>query len=196
MTRPGSVSPGIVLSLSRIVSQLRQAEIENLDEAVIGDHHVLGFQVPVNDARGMSLGEPVGHLSGNREQLRDRETTGMKQPPQRLAVDQLHDDVRDGIDLSDLVDGHDVRVVQSGGGSRLPLEPLQASRIRRQPGRQDLDGDLALKPRVPGPVNLPHPAGAERAQQLVRAKPRTRGSGHRISGESYRRTAPNLPWND
>src|SRR5205814_3857177 len=84
-----------------------------------------------------------------------------------------------GIALPDLVDGHDVGMVQGGGGARFSLEALQPSRVRRQPGRQDLDRDLALKPRVPGPVNLSHPASPEQAQQLVRAKPRRRGSGHR-----------------
>ena len=59
-----------------------------------------------------------------------------------------------------------------------------SNRLRRSgsednAGRQDLDRDVALKPRVPGPVDLSHPAGAERAQQLVRAKPRTRGNGHK-----------------
>ena len=116
--------------------QLREAEIEDLDEAVAGDHDVLGFQVPVNDARGMSLGQPVGHLSANREQLAERKRTAIELLPQRLSVHQLHDDERGGIAEPDLVDRHDVGMVQGGGQARLRLEALQAGRVRSERGRQ------------------------------------------------------------
>src|SRR6266540_2945431 len=131
----------------------------------------------------MSLGEPVGHLSGNREQFAQRKRTGIEQLPQRLSIHQLHDDERGGIALPDFVDGHDIGMVQGGDQTRLRLEALQAGRVGRQLGGQDLDRDLALKPRVPGAVNFPHPARPERAQHLVRAEPRNRGNGHRITGE-------------
>ena len=92
--------------------QLRQAEIEDLDKAVAGDHEVLGFQVPVNDARGMSLGQTVGDLSGNRKQLAQRKRADIEQLPQRLSIHQLHDDEGGGIAPPDLVDGHDIGMVQ------------------------------------------------------------------------------------
>ena len=41
---------------------------------------------------------------------------------------------------------------------------LSRSRSARQLGRQDLDRDLASEPRVPGPVDLAHPARAERLE--------------------------------
>ena len=178
------------LSSVRIgMRQLRQAEIEDLDEAVAGDHHVLGFYVPVNDARGMSLGEPVGHLSGNREQLAQRKRTGIEQLPQRLSIHQLHDDERGGIALPDLVDGHDIGMVQGGGQTRLRLKALQASRVRRQLGRQDLDRHLALKPRVPGPVDLPIPP-APSGLSISYGPSRVRGEIVMGSAEkSCRRTA-------
>ena len=72
--------------------QLREAEIEDLDEAVAGDHDVFRFEVPVNDARGMCLREPVGDLRGDRKQLARRERTGIEQVPKRLPLHQLHDE--------------------------------------------------------------------------------------------------------
>ena len=43
---------GTVLS-REFGSQLRQAEVENLDPALRGDHHIAGLQIPVNDSLRM-----------------------------------------------------------------------------------------------------------------------------------------------
>ncbi|HEX9688019.1 MAG TPA: hypothetical protein VGB47_02985 [Thermoanaerobaculia bacterium] len=48
------------------VSQLRQPEVEDLDQTLLGHHHVLGLQVPVHDAGFVGAGETVGHLRGDR----------------------------------------------------------------------------------------------------------------------------------
>ena len=50
---------------------------------------------------------------------------------------------------------------------RLALEPRQRVGIRGERLRQHLDRDVALELRVPRPVDLPHPARAERREDLV-----------------------------
>ena len=45
--------------------------------------------------------------------------------------------------------------------------------VRREPGRQDLDRDVAPEPRVARPVHLAHPAGAERRDDLILSEPRS-----------------------
>ena len=52
---------------------------------------------------------------------------------------------------------------------------LQPLRIRGQRLRQDLDRHLAREPRVPRPVDLPHPARAERRDDLVGTEARAGG---------------------
>jgi hypothetical protein len=51
-------------------------------------------------------------------------------------------------------------VIQGRGGPRLLHEPLDAARIARQVGRQDLDGQIATERRVPGAIHLAHAARA------------------------------------
>ena len=45
---------------------------------------------------------------------------------------------------------------------------------------QDLDRDLAAQPRVARPVDLAHPARAERGEDLVRPEPCSGGERHEL----------------
>ena len=55
-------------------------------------------------------------------------------------------------------------------GPRLDLEAGEGAGIAPNVVRQNLDGDVAPEPRVPRPVDLAHPARAERGEDLVGAE--------------------------
>ena len=78
----------------------------------------------------------------------------------------------------DVVDRDDVGMIQRRGRPRFLLEPLQPLRIRRQRLRQHLDRHLARQTRVPRPVHLPHPARAERREDLVGSQASACGQRH------------------
>jgi hypothetical protein len=84
----------------------------------------------------------------------------------------------------EIEDREDVGMRKRGYRLRLALEPRERVRIARDRDRHHLDRHLSLQPRVPRAVNLPHPASAERRQDLVWAKPRTGFQGH--GGRDYR----------
>ncbi len=50
---------------------------------------------------------------------------------------------------------------------RLALEPVQALLVSGEGLRKNLDRHLAVEPRVPRPVHLPHSPRAERGEDLV-----------------------------
>ena len=87
--------------------------------------------------------------------------------------EQRHDQVGDFAVRPVVEDGHDVRAVQCGGGPRLPPEhgeeplPLGAGRARRQ--AQQLDGDRAFEPGVPGPPHHTHTARTDPLRERVPA---------------------------
>ena len=148
--------------------ELGQAEVQQLDPAVPRDHHVLRLEVAVDDPRGMGLREAFGDL---RRVVEGRPAEGGPSPgeerPQRAAVHQLHHDVGPAVVVADLVDRHDVRVVEGGGRARFLLEADQAIRVRGDVPRQDLDGHLTTEVQVLRPVHLPHAAGAQLLADLV-----------------------------
>jgi hypothetical protein len=61
-------------------------------------------------------------------------------------------------------------MVERAGGTRLLLESAQTLFVYRESMRQHLDGDLTPKARVAGAIDLAHPAGTERCQDLIWAK--------------------------
>ena len=72
-------------------------------------------------------------------------------------------------------------MVQRGEQLRLPLEPLPPIFVFEELFRQHLDGDLSAESRVFRPVDLPHPARADRREDLVRAE---RVAGARVTSAS------------
>src|SRR5262249_58089252 len=96
----------------------------------------------------------------------------------------------------DVVDRDDVGMIESRGGPRLLLEALQPRRIRRQLRRQHLDRHLARETRVPRPVHLSHPPGAQRRQDLVRTEAGARRHGHEISAPGILLSARGLRASD
>jgi hypothetical protein len=63
----------------------------------------------------------------------------------------------------------DVRVIERRERPGFGLEAGRPVGIVRDAVEEELDRDLAIEPRVAGPVHFPHPAHAERGADLVYA---------------------------
>ncbi len=173
----------LVLREASGAGQLRDPEVEDLREAVGGDHHVRGLQVAMHDPRGVRLREPLGELRREVEDPARRQRPLLEDLAERAPEDELHREVRRPVRRAHLVDGDDGRVVERGGGARLLLEAAEAVRVLRELLRQQLERDLAPEPRVLRAEDLSHPAGAEWAEDLVRAEARAwRGHHPRPTG--------------
>ena len=174
--RAGDSAPGHLPVIGRRIARdrlgpnredPRETEVEDLDEPVVREHQVFGFQVPVHDPRAVRLGQAVRDLGRNREEPPQRDLTRDDQVPQADSFDELHGDVEGGVGGSDLVNRHDVRVVQGGRGPRFPFQLPEPIGIRRERRRQDLDRDFAAEARVARSIDLPHSSLPERGEDLV-----------------------------
>src|SRR4029453_11499841 len=76
----------------------------------------------------------------------------------RRAVEPLHRDYLPALELADVVDRADRRVIEGRGGSGLALEPFERQLIRRRVDGQELEREGAAEPRVLGLVNHTHAA--------------------------------------
>jgi hypothetical protein len=70
-------------------------------------------------------------------------------------------------DFLQSVQGRDVCVIQSRQQLRLALESRNPVRIPREYFRQNLYGDIPTEPRVAGPIDFPHPAGADQVFDAI-----------------------------
>ncbi len=133
---------------------------------------------------------PVRRFKGLGHLLRDEQRFIEWNRPLRDAIgerrplDQLHHEGLDPVRFLEAVDVCDVGVIQGRDHFRFALEPREACRIGSKRLRQDLDRDLALEPRIAGPIHLPHAAGADLRGNFIRTKPGASGQGHAAEGNS------------
>ena len=150
--------------------QFREPEVENLDEAVARDHQILRLQISMDDAGLVGFCQPVRYLGRDWDCSLQRERSGDQQVAQQIALDQLHCNIEIAVDLSQLEDGHYVRVIQSRGRTGLPLKAFQILIIRRQVAGEEFDGNIAAQASVAGAIHLAHAARSERAGNFITPK--------------------------
>ena len=157
---------------------LGQAKVEDLDAAVGSDPHVRRLEIAVDNPARVCAAHAVGDLVRHARGLGEAQRSPGDQVGQRRTVHQLHHDRRRSGELLEPMDGRDVRVVDRRQQRGLALEPgTTVGALARRFG-QHLDRDVAAQPRIAGAVDLSHAAGAEQADDLVRADSGARCNRH------------------
>ena len=122
--------------------------------------------------------EGFGDLFRDGQRLVERDGAARQPLCQILALDEFHHEGPDTVGLVQPVDGGDVRVIQGGEDFRFALKPRHSFRVSNEGLRQDLDGHIAIEPRVARPIHFAHPASPEGGENLVRTEARAIGQGH------------------
>ena len=121
----------------------------------------------MNDAARVHLAEGVCRLTGVIERLPELQRASLEHLAQRAAFDVLHGDVRAAVNLVDVVDGGDVRVVDRRRHACFLDEPLAPRFIPRQRGANQLEGRSALQLQVFGEEDLSHSALSQTFEDTV-----------------------------
>src|SRR5262249_55494695 len=149
------------------VGQLGRAErLIELSSRVIagpGYEHVLRLDVAMDHATRMRMGESFRESDANPQDLRVAQRARGHQVRERLAVDQLGDQVERVLDGARLIQGHDRRVRQAGGGESLAAHALGTSALRE---RYPLDRHLTVQELI---ARSPDHAKAPCSQALEQA---------------------------
>ena len=98
------------------------------------------------------------------------------------SVEELGDGVQDPVRCAEVEERRDAGVGEHRHRARLALEAGKGPpRMPAKPIGKHFHRDVAMQPRVAGPVDLPHASGAKRRQDFVRAESRAGGEPHRSS---------------
>ena len=114
--------------------------------------------------------ERARDLARNLDGFVGRDGAGVHPLAQGDAFDELRRDVVSRVHLSDLVDGHDVRMIQSRSEAGFALQTSQPGIVRCERGREKLERDLAAEPLIAGAINDAHPAHAGDGIHSIRAE--------------------------
>jgi hypothetical protein len=147
-----------------------EAEVEDLDAPVAGQEQVLGLEVAVDDAARVGGGQPVCDLPGVVDRLAQRQRTSCQALAQRVALEQLHYGEGRPALAPEIVDREDARVRERRDRLRLALEAGERFGSLGQVRREHLHRHVAVELGVTRPVDLAHPAGAERRFDPVRSE--------------------------
>src|SRR5690349_8634850 len=151
----------------------------------------------MHDALCVCVLERVSDFASDPNGVVDRKLTLARQPvAQRLAFDEGHHVVQQAVAFSRVVQRHDVRMLEIGGGLDLGEEPLAAER-RGKLGLEHFEGDFPVVAKVARQVHGGHAAVSELAIDLVPA-----GEGGCQLGETFHRRecaaryepAPPIAW--
>ena len=163
---------------------LGDAEVGHLHPAVAGEQHVGRLDVAVHEPRPVGGVERLGHLGGQAgglprvDRRRVVDALAQRAPGHQLHHDRLGAGFRAGV-----VDRHDPRVGEPGGGDRLLPEAGDEAAVGRQVRVEQLHRHLAAQDLVGAPPHLGHPArgdellepvpAAEQPARLRRRPPRS-----------------------
>ncbi len=153
------------------------AEIADLDGAVAQPHDVGRFQVPVDDALLVRVGEGRGHLIRDVGDVRHRQRVGaalVQQLAQIPAVEQLHHQVQHAVGLAEVVHDGDSAVLESGGHAGLAPEPFpqhaqERLLLPRAHRFEALDRDAPVQRFIASMPYLSHATAPDEIEQLVAA---------------------------
>ena len=111
--------------------------------------------------------ECVGHLARDPHRVVHRELLLAAEPvAERLALDEGHDVIEEGVGLTRVEERENVRMLKIGGELDLGEEPLGAD-YGGQFRAQHLERNAAVVPQVLGQINGRHAARADLALETV-----------------------------
>jgi hypothetical protein len=120
----------------------------------------------VHDAGGVCRCEPVDELAGDVHGRCGRKGPLRHDRSKRAAAYELHRDIRDRILVPHGVNRDDIRVIETGRGTRFLFESAYGCLVIADRA-ENFQCHLPLQPNVSRPVHLAHAAGAEQLQDFI-----------------------------
>ena len=121
----------------------------------------------MDDVLGMGGVEGVGDLRGERNELVELNGAAVDAMLEGLALEQLHGDEGATVVLVNIVNGADVRVIQSRGGAGFALKTLERLSVGSESVGEEFERDAAAEAGVLGFVDDAHAATAEFAEDAI-----------------------------
>ena len=127
----------------RSFSQLGQAKVQKLDTSTLGDKHVAGFDVAMNNPFGVGRLQSFSDLYPELQELVCWKRLVLNPVQEGLSLQKLHHNKGLTLVISDVVNDADIGVIECRGRPSLSLEPLQCLAILGKLLRQELQSHIA-----------------------------------------------------
>ncbi len=152
----------------RSVLPAGDAEVHDLRLTAVADEDVRRLDVAMDDAVLVRVREPAAGLGDDVELLPEGQRIAPNAILEILPLQILHRDEGSSLlVVAEVVDGDDVRVLESRHRFRFALEALLELAVRDDGARHHLQRDLTLESRVEAEVDDTHGSFAELSLDLI-----------------------------
>jgi hypothetical protein len=155
----------------RNVQDLRDAEVEDLHArravGAMAEEQIGGFEVAVDDARCVRLGEPLARLENEVDRSCDRLRSGGDERSEVFPLEMFEDEIGPAVLLADVEDPYDVLGSNPRRSPPLAHEAFDDPRVRRERREEKLDRHLLAERDVRRGEHDRHPADPERLLDRV-----------------------------
>lgn len=159
---------GLLGQGAALVHHLGNAEVHHLHRAVFQHHHIVGLDVPVDNAPAVGVLQARGDLTGEVERLLPVESTlHFHILLQRDAVDELHDNVIGIVGGGDVKHLDNVGMAEHGNSLSLRLEAAEELLILGKFVLQNLHCHKTVQAVAAGLIHHRHASGADDLQELI-----------------------------
>ena len=143
-------------------------KVRHLYGAVLQHHHIVRFNIPVNDATAMGMLQCLGDLDGKMQGLLPvQHTLFLHILLQGNTLDQLHNDVVRHHRGGHIVNRNDIGVAEHGNSLAFRMETAAEILVLQVIILQNLDRNQPVQPVAAGFINNSHTAAAQHFQNLV-----------------------------
>src|SRR4029077_7243240 len=133
----------------------------------INKENICGLDVPVHDALCVGSFEAVGNLNADVQEFGYFDGLPANAVLESLALEQLHGNERTAFELSNIVNGADVGMIEGGCSTRFATESLDSLSVLGDVLGKKFQGNTTAEPRVLSFVDHSHSAAAQFFQDAV-----------------------------
>ena len=123
---------------ARSAKDFGESEIRDLHTPLAVDQDVLRLDIAMHNPFIMGVLKGIADLRHNRQHLARRQLGVRQQLPKIGAIDELHDEVIEPIDLSEIIDRDDVGMTQLCQGASFTGKTFFKTRTSANGGRENL----------------------------------------------------------
>jgi hypothetical protein len=147
------------LAIESATARTQKAEIKNLRPSAFQHEDVTGLEVPVNDSILVGMGDSASDIDHDLHSPKKAKSRFRKQLRERVALEMLHDQVRDLLPRGDVEDRNDVVVAKPRRSHRFSPENFDEMIARNSRARKDeFDGNHAVELTIDSGEDDSHPS--------------------------------------
>jgi len=152
------------LHRSFFIHQHREAEVRDLYSAIRIDENVRGLDVAMHKSLRMGEFQSITYLPDDIERLGQGQWTSLDQLMEIRAIHMFHHEIeRSSAGFPEVMDRHNVRMIQPGKGLGFASETFGRRGIATQLGRKDFQCHLPVQRYLPRLIDGTHAAATEHA---------------------------------